>query len=90
VSGYPGQNELPTLHDELQLFVDRVGMTPAEALAAATLNAAEALGASHEMGSIEVGKLADMVILDADPLENIRNTRRIVAVIKGGHVFRPN
>ena len=88
VSGYPGQNPLPTLHDELQLFVERVGMTPAEALATATRNAAEALGASRDMGTIAVGKFADLVILDANPLEDIRNTRRIVAVVKGGWVFR--
>jgi imidazolonepropionase-like amidohydrolase len=88
VSGYPGQNPMPTLHDELEIFVDRVGMTPAEALAAATRNAAEALGASSDMGTIAVGKFADLVILEANPLDDIRNTRRIVAVIRAGRVFR--
>jgi imidazolonepropionase-like amidohydrolase len=88
VSGYPGQNPMPTLHDELEIFVDRVGMTPAEALATATRNAAEALGASSDMGTIAVGKFADLVILEANPLDDIRNTRRIVAVIRAGRVFR--
>jgi imidazolonepropionase-like amidohydrolase len=87
-SGYPGRDALPTLHDELQLFVERVGMTPYEALLTATRNGAEMLGASNDFGTITVGKLADLVILDANPLENIRNTRRIVAMVKAGRVFR--
>ena len=87
-SGYPGQNELPTLHDELQIFVERVGMTPFQALVAATRNGAEALGASNDLGTIAVGKLADLVILEANPLDDIRNTRRIAAVVKAGRVFR--
>jgi imidazolonepropionase-like amidohydrolase/ketosteroid isomerase-like protein len=87
-SGYPGRNELPTLHDELQIFVERVGLTPFEALVTATKNGAEVLGASNDLGTIAVGKLADLVILEANPLEDIRNTRRIVAVVKAGRVFR--
>jgi imidazolonepropionase-like amidohydrolase len=87
VTGYPGETERPTLHDELQIYVDRVGMTPLEALATATRNAADALGASRDIGSIAVGKLADLVILEANPLDDIRNTRRITAVVKGGWVF---
>ena len=84
VSGYPGQDELPTLHEELSTFVEQVGMTPAEALAAATRNAAEMLGAEGDLGTIARGKHADLVILAADPLASIRNTRRIAYVVKGG------
>jgi Tol biopolymer transport system component/imidazolonepropionase-like amidohydrolase len=63
------------------------GMTPLEAITAATWNAARAIGAEDEIGSVEVGKLADLVILDADPLEDIANTERIWWVIKGGQAM---
>jgi imidazolonepropionase-like amidohydrolase len=61
------------------------GLSPLEALSAATGSAARALGA-EEIGAIEVGRLADLVLLDADPLEDIRNTRKIWKVIQGGRV----
>jgi imidazolonepropionase-like amidohydrolase len=70
---------------ELEELV-RAGFSPMEAIVAATRNGAEILGAAAEIGTIEVGKLADLVILEADPLEDIRNTRRIWMVIKGGDV----
>jgi imidazolonepropionase-like amidohydrolase len=68
---------------ELVLLVD-AGLTPAEALAAATINPARALGRGHEQGTVERGKLADLLILDADPLADIHNISRIHLVIKGG------
>jgi hypothetical protein len=78
--------EIPTaLHTELEEFVN-LGMSPLEALTAATGAAAHALVAEDEIGTIEVGKWADLVILDADPLEDIRNTRKIWMVIKGGEI----
>ena len=86
MSGYPGRDALPTIHDELQIYVDSLGMTPLEALQTATVNGAEAVGASGELGSIAAGKLADLLILDANPLDDIANTRRIHAVVKGGVV----
>jgi hypothetical protein len=73
------------LQAEIELYV-RGGMTPVEALQTATVNAAKALGASADLGSIEPGKLADMVILDGDPLTDIRNTRKVHTVIKNGEV----
>jgi imidazolonepropionase-like amidohydrolase len=73
---------------ELALMVE-AGLTPAEALGAATINAARFLGRAKEQGSVEAGKLADLVILDADPLSDIRNVRRIHRVIKGGIVYDP-
>lgn len=77
---------IPTaLHTELEEFVN-LGMSPLEALTAATGTAAHALVAEDEIGTIEVGKWADLVILDADPLEDIRNTRKIWMVIKGGEI----
>jgi imidazolonepropionase-like amidohydrolase len=72
-----------SLHDELALLVD-AGFTPSEALRAATLNPALFLGLSDSLGTIEAGKTASMVLLEANPLQDIRNTERIVAVISEG------
>jgi imidazolonepropionase-like amidohydrolase len=72
-----------SLHEELQRFV-AAGFTPMEALQTATLNPAKFLGMQDRLGTIEEGKLADMVLLDANPLEDIRNTQKIAAVIVNG------
>lgn len=74
------------LHDELALLVD-AGLTPAEALRAATLNPAKFLKRSGSLGTVERGRLADLVLLDANPLEDIRNTTRISAVVADGRYF---
>jgi len=74
------------LHDELQLFV-RAGFTPAEALRAATLDAAEFMRKQTDFGSVARGKTADLVMLDADPLRDIHNTTRISEVFLGGKEF---
>ncbi|MFL5488463.1 MAG: amidohydrolase family protein [Gemmatimonadaceae bacterium] len=79
---YPGFS----LHDELELLV-RSGLTPLESLRAATYNPAEFLGALDSLGTIEQGKVADLVLLEANPLVDIRNTRRISTVIANGRVF---
>jgi imidazolonepropionase-like amidohydrolase len=71
------------LHDELGLFV-KAGMKPAEALRAATLGPAECLGLADKLGTVEAGKLADLVLLSADPLADIGNTRAIALVLVGG------
>jgi len=63
------------------------GMPPLEVLRAATLNGAEAMGLSDDLGSIEPGKLADLVILDRDPLEDIENTTAISLVMKNGRLY---
>ena len=73
------------LHTELEHFVDS-GLTPFQALQAATLRAAEALGESANLGSIEAGKLADLAIVGGDPLADIRNARQVRTVIKNGEV----
>jgi imidazolonepropionase-like amidohydrolase len=72
-----------SLHDELQRFV-AAGFTPTEALQTATLNPAKFLGMDASLGTIEKGKLADLVLLDANPLDDIRNTQKIAAVIVNG------
>jgi imidazolonepropionase-like amidohydrolase len=73
------------VHLELEELV-LSGLTPLEAIHAATGTSAEILGAEDELGTIEVGKWADLVILDADPLADIRNTGRIHAIVKGGEI----
>lgn len=75
-----------SLHDELGLLVE-AGFTPMEALQTATLNAAIFLGRAESLGTVEKGKFADLVLLEANPLENISNTRRIAAVVFGGELF---
>ncbi len=74
------------LHQELALLVES-GFTPLEALAAATRNPARYFNALNLTGSIELGKAADLVLLDADPLADIRNTQKIRAVIMRGRYF---
>ena len=74
---------IPPLHDELVALV-RAGMTPLEALRTATRNAAEFLGRLDSEGTVEVAKKANLVLLDADPLTDIANTRRVFAVVLNG------
>jgi len=72
-----------SLHNELAFLV-RAGLTPLEALKSATIRPAEFLNLENQMGTIEVGKVADLVLLSANPLEDIRNTRNIELVISKG------
>ena len=73
------------LHDELELLVES-GFTPMEALQTATRNPARYFGRLQDMGTIETGKLADLVLLDANPLDDIRNTRKISMVVLRGRI----
>jgi imidazolonepropionase-like amidohydrolase len=75
-----------SLHDELEILVG-AGFTPREALEAATTHPAKFLAMEDRLGAVERGKLADLVLLDASPLEDIRNTRRIFAVVANGRWF---
>jgi len=75
-------------HEEIAAFVD-AGLSPMEALVAATRGSAEWAGISDRVGTLEAGKLADMVILEQSPLLDIRNTRKIVQVILGGRAVDP-
>jgi imidazolonepropionase-like amidohydrolase len=81
--GVPGL----ALHEELVRLVE-AGLTPLEALQAATLNPTRVLKMANTLGSIEPGKLADLVLLDANPLEDIRNTQKIRAVVADGRLYR--
>jgi imidazolonepropionase-like amidohydrolase len=87
-SGFPGVLMGVSSQIELALMVE-AGLTPDAALRAATINAARMLGREKDLGSVEPGKLADLLVLDASPLEDVRNVRRIHRVIKGGAVHDP-
>jgi imidazolonepropionase-like amidohydrolase len=80
---FPGQS----LHRELAEFV-RAGVSPGEALRDATLGAAKFLRREKDFGTVEPGKLADLVLFDANPLENIANTQKVFAVVRGGKLLR--
>ena len=84
----PGSYLMPgfSLHDELVLLTQS-GLTTMEALQSATSNAARFLGLGDELGTIEAGKTANLVLIDGDPLEDIRNTQRIHAVIIEGKLY---
>jgi imidazolonepropionase-like amidohydrolase len=75
-----------SLHDELALLVD-AGLTPLQALRAATSSAAAFAGRSADLGAVKSGYLADLVLLDRNPLEDIRNTRAISAVVMSGRLY---
>jgi len=83
---FPGSS----LHDELELLVREVGMTPMEALEAATRVPATFLGLADSVGTIERGKVADLVLLEGDPLADIGNVRRIHTVVVRGRVLDPD
>jgi imidazolonepropionase-like amidohydrolase len=77
-----------SLHRELEIYVD-AGFTPLEALQAATIVPARAMGVERESGSLEAGKRGDVDILDADPLADIHNTRKIWRTVAAGAVYDP-
>lgn len=85
--GVPFQVPGISLHIELQRLVE-AGLTPLEALQAATVNPARVLGMAGSLGTVETGKLADLVLLDANPLADITNTQRIRAVVADGRLYR--
>jgi imidazolonepropionase-like amidohydrolase len=80
---FPGSS----LHEELAQLVTRVGMTPQEALQSATRSPAEFFGMQETLGTIETGKIADLVLLAANPLEDIANTQKIKAVVVNGRLL---
>ena len=77
-----------SLHHEMEFLVE-AGLSPGEVLAAATLENARILKEEEERGAVEPGLVADLVLLDADPLVDIRNTRRIRHVVRGGRLLDP-
>jgi imidazolonepropionase-like amidohydrolase len=79
----------PSLHTELELLVE-AGLSPLEVLTIATRNGAESLGILNDVGTVSIGKRADLILLDADPTRNIRNTRTISLVVQNGRPFAPS
>ena len=71
---------------ELVMFVD-AGLTPYEAIRASTINVAKLIGVEKDLGTLEIGKIADMVVIDGDPLNNIIDIFNVEATIKDGHVY---
>ena len=78
----------PAIHREFELMAE-AGLTPREILVNATKNAAHVFAAEPEMGTIEKGKFADLLVLDADPLVDVANLQRIHRVVKGGMALDP-
>ncbi len=78
-----------SFHHELELLV-QAGISPLDVLTIGSRNGAEGLGLLDELGTIETDKIADLVVLRADPLKSISNTRLIDLVIKGGEVIQPD
>ncbi|MEX0290730.1 MAG: amidohydrolase family protein [Flavobacteriaceae bacterium] len=83
---YPNPYTFPGfgIHDELQIFVEEAGFSPLEALQTATINPAIYMQKESELGTVETGKLANLVVLDKNPLEDINNTRSVHAVLLYG------
>lgn len=86
----PGTDDFPgfTLHRELELYV-QAGMTPAQVLQSATYTSAQVAGLSNELGSVEAGKKANLILVDGDPVSDIRKIRRVELTMKNGNLYNP-
>ena len=82
-AGNPGTFHGPSIHREMELL-QQAGLSPMDVLVAATRNSAVAMGKEDEIGTVEVGKRADLVVLSRDPIADIRNARYIEWVMKDG------
>ncbi|MEL6330250.1 MAG: amidohydrolase family protein [Planctomycetota bacterium] len=80
---------VPNLHMELELLVDEAGLTAEAALRGATLHTAEMLGLGEDLGTVEPGMIADLLVLERNPLEDIRATSEIAIVMRAGEVVSP-
>ena len=77
-----------SLHREMELYVE-AGFTPMEALQAATIVPARAMRREKDLGTVEAGKLADFLVIDGDPLADVRKLRNVVTVVQGGRAYDP-
>jgi imidazolonepropionase-like amidohydrolase len=71
-------------------LVQDAGLTPSDAIQSATINGARTIGRENDLGSIEVGKIADFVVLDMDPISDIRNVRSVYMTVKNGVGYKHN
>jgi imidazolonepropionase-like amidohydrolase len=85
--GVGGHGEVQGLGYHWEMWALGTGMTPAEVLQAATIDGARIIGIEQDLGSIEEGKLADLVVLNANPLDDIHNTGTIAWVMKNGALY---
>ena len=83
----PDLGQMPSVHQEMALLVEHAGFTPLQVIEAATEVGAAALGQAAQRGTITPGKLADLVVLEADPSRDIHNTTKIDFVVKNGRVY---
>jgi imidazolonepropionase-like amidohydrolase len=83
--GFPGYS----VARELELYV-QAGLTPIQAIRTATLVPAIVMKRDRQTGSVEVGKVADLVIIDGNPIKNISEIRKVKLVIKGGQIYSPD
>ncbi len=88
-AGNPGTFHGSAIYREFELMTE-AGLSPSQILINSTLNGAKLMGLDSQTGSIEIGKLADMVILNSSPIEDIANTSDISMVIKNGKLYEPN
>lgn len=86
--GMPGRDPWPNIHREMEMLVTQCGLSPLAAITAATRTGAQVLGVEKDYGTLAAGKMADLVVLSDDPSRDIRHTSKIVAVIKGGRLYR--
>jgi imidazolonepropionase-like amidohydrolase len=86
-AGNPGTAHGPSVYREMEAM-QRAGLPAAEVLASATIVAARAMGVAGDAGSVEAGKRADLVVLDADPTADIANARRVRLVVRNGALYR--
>jgi len=84
VDGFPA---ISPLLDEMEILVNEVGMTPLQVIRAATMTNAKMMGIAEKTGSIAVGKQADLVVLDKNPLEDIMHLEAIHLVVKNGQIY---
>jgi imidazolonepropionase-like amidohydrolase/Tol biopolymer transport system component len=82
-----GHGEVPGASTHFDLWLEAFAVSPPEALRIGTIETARYLGLDRDIGSLKAGKLADLLVLDANPLEDIRNTMKIAYVMKGGRLF---
>src|SRR5690606_21698256 len=84
----PWQEPFPALHKELEILQDEVGMSASDVIRAATATAARALNQHEEMGTIAPGKLANLVFVSKNPLEDVSNLRSVEFTVKRGVLYR--